>query len=133
MASPKSRQTRSALRISAEDYPSVPGQVLFTAGAIRGSGTLLDISTTGAHIYKPSKNVPTGIVIDLYFLQSGTERRLRAEAEVVRRTDDGFAVSFLRVERELETLVLAAAQEAQAVGRGAGEPGPPDADDEDGL
>lgn len=113
MAVPTRRhRKRSAIRIAAEDYPSVPGRVLFTAGAIRGSGMLLDISTSGASIYKPSKNVPSGIVIDLYFLQSGTERRLHAEAEVVRRTDEGFAVRFLHVERELETLVLAAAQSA---------------------
>ena len=103
---------RSAIRVSAEDYPSVPGRVLFTAGAIRGTGMLLDISTSGAHIYKPSKNVPAGIVVDLYFLQSGTERRLHAEAQVVRRTDEGFAVRFLHIERELETLVLAATLEA---------------------
>lgn len=104
---------RSAIRVSAEDYPSVPGRVLFAAGAIRGTGFILDISTTGAHVYKPSKNVPKGIVVDLFFLQSGTERRLHAEAEVVRRTEEGFAVRFLHIERELETLVLAATQSAQ--------------------
>ena len=110
----KRHKKRSAIRVSAEDYPSVPGRVLFTAGAIRGSGMLLDISTTGAHIYRPSKTVPKGIVIDLYFLQSDTERRLHAEAEVVRRTEDGFAVRFLHIERELETLVLAAMEAGPA-------------------
>lgn len=110
-AGKKIRATRSAPRISAKDYPGMPGNVHFIAGAIRGDGMILDISSTGAHIYKPTKNVPRGVVVDLFFLQSDTERRLHAEAEVVRRTEDGFAVRFLRVERELETLVLAAASE----------------------
>jgi len=113
MAGPTGKQKRrSAIRVSADDYPSVPGRVVFTAGVVRGTGMLLDISTSGAHIYRPSKNVPRGIVIDLYFLQSGTERRLHAEAQVVRRTEEGFAVHFLHIERELETLVLAATEDA---------------------
>ncbi len=91
----------------------MPGNVYFSAGAIRGSGTILDISATGAHIYKPSKNVPRGVVLDLFFLQPDTERKLHAEGEVVRRTESGFAVRFLRVERELEKLVLAAAGEVE--------------------
>lgn len=110
---PKGRR-RGAARVSHEDYPSVPGSVHFTAGAIRGSGLILDISATGAHIYKPTKNAHPGIVIDLYFLQPETERRLHATGEVVRRTETGFAVRFLRVERELETLVLAATKDARS-------------------
>lgn len=107
---------KRAVRVSSEDYPSVPGRVFFNAGAIRGSGTLLDISATGAHIYMPDKKVPRGVVVDLYFLQSGTQRKLHATGEVVRHTQSGFAVRFIRVERELETLVLAAAAEAEAEG-----------------
>ena len=107
------RDRRRAARVSSGDYPSVPGSVLFSAGAIRGSGIILDISATGAHIYKPSKNVRRGVVVDLFFLQSDAERRLHAVGEVVRRTESGFAVRFLRVERELESLVLAAAGEAE--------------------
>jgi hypothetical protein len=95
------------------DYPKLPGSVRFAAGAIRGDGTLLDISATGAHIYRPSKSVPRGVEIDLYFLESRTGRKLYALGEVVRRTEDGFAVKFLRVERELEQLVLAAAVEGE--------------------
>jgi len=97
-----------AVRVSTRDYPKLPGSVRFTAGAIRGDGTLLDISATGAHIYRPSKNVPRGVEIDLFFLESGSERKLHAVGEVVRRTEEGFAVRFLRVERELEKLVIAA-------------------------
>jgi hypothetical protein len=102
------RASKRASRVSNQDYPSLPGTVLFSAGAIRGSGILLDISATGANVYQPSKNLPKGVVADLYFLQPNTGRRLHAEAEVVRRTESGFAVRFRRVERELEALVVAA-------------------------
>ena len=107
------RDRRSAASVSSRDYPSVPGSVFFSAGAIRGTGIILDISATGAHIYKPSLNVARGVVLDLFFLQPDTERRLHADGEVVRRTESGFAVHFLRVERELEGLVLAAAVKAE--------------------
>ena len=109
---PRSHQRkRSAPRISHREYPSVPGNVSFSAGAIRGTGILLDISATGAHVYRPSKIVPRGVELELFFLQPDTGRKLYALGEVVRRTDSGFAVRFLRVERELETLILAATGE----------------------
>ena len=104
---------RSAIRVSSRDYPRVPGSVHFYSGAIEGSGMILDISATGAHIYRPSKNVPVGVVIDLFFLESDTKRRLHAMGEVVRKSEEGFAVRFLRVERELETLVLTAAGDVE--------------------
>jgi hypothetical protein len=107
--SESNRRDRIAVRVSNRDYPSIPGSVHFSAGAIRGSGTILDISATGAHVYRPTKTVPRGIVVDLFFLQPKTERRLYAEGEVVRMTETGFVVRFRRVERELESLVLAAA------------------------
>jgi hypothetical protein len=105
---------RSAPRISHREYPSVPGNVSFAAGAIRGTGILLDISATGAHVYMPTKIVPRGVEIEMFFLQSETGRKLYALGEVVRRTESGFAVKFLRVERELETLILAATGEEPA-------------------
>ena len=105
-----------AVRVSVRDYPKLPGSVRFIAGAIKGSGTLLDISATGAHIWRPSKNVPRGVQIDLFFLESGSERKLHALGEVVRRTEEGFAVRFLRVERELEKLVLSAADDEDKKG-----------------
>ena len=105
------RKERSrAVRVSNQDYPRVPGRVLFTAGVIEGSGIIMDISATGAQIYRPSVGLAKGAVADLFFLQPDTNRRLRAVGQVVRVTDDGFAVHFLRVERELETLVLSAAE-----------------------
>src|SRR3990172_344361 len=114
MDSRSNRRERSrGVRVSSRDYPRVPGSVSFTAGAIQGSGIILDISATGAHIYRPSKDLPKGVVADLFFLQSDTERKLHAVGQVVRHTETGFAVRFLRVERELEALVLAAAGEAE--------------------
>jgi len=90
----------------------VPGSVTFTAGVIEGSGIILDISATGAHVYRPTKDLPKGAVADLFFLQPDTGRKLHAVGQVVRHTETGFAVRFLRVERELEALVLAAAGDA---------------------
>ena len=89
----------------------MPGTVSFVAGVIQGSGIILDISATGAHVYKPTKDLPKGAVADLFFLQAETGRKLHAVGQVVRHTETGFAVRFLRIERELEALVLAAAGE----------------------
>ena len=102
------RERSRAVRVSAE-HPRVPGTVTFVAGAISGSGTIFDISATGANIYRPTKDLPKGAVADLFFLQPQTSRKLHAVGQVVRNTETGFAVQFLRIERELEALVLAAA------------------------
>jgi hypothetical protein len=120
-AKQRRRERSRAVRISAE-HPRVPGSVSFVAGVIQGSGTIFDISATGAHIYRPTKDLPKGAVADLFFLQPGTERKLHAVGQVVRNTETGFAVHFLRVERELESLVLAAAGDRQS------EPVPEDPD-----
>ena len=106
---PNRKERSRAVRVSSQDYPRVPGRVVFTAGVIEGSGIIMDISATGAQIYRPSTTLPKGAVADLFFLQPDTQRKLHAVGQVVRLTDDGFAVHFLRVERELETLVLNAA------------------------
>jgi len=104
------RERSRAVRISAE-HPRVPGTVTFVAGAIQGSGTIFDISATGAHVYRPTKDLAKGAVADLFFLQPETGRKLHAVGQVVRHTDSGFAVQFLRIERELEALVLGAADD----------------------
>jgi hypothetical protein len=106
----RKRERSRAVRVSAE-HPRVPGSVTFVAGVIQGSGTILDISATGAHIYRPTKDLPKGAVADFFFLQPGTERKLHAVGQVVRHTETGFAVRFLRIERELEALVLAASED----------------------
>jgi hypothetical protein len=108
----RNRERSRALRVTAQ-HPRVPGSVTFVAGVIEGSGTIFDISATGALVYRPSKSLPKGAVADLFFLQPETGRKLRAVGQVVRVTEDGFAVHFLRVERELEALVLAATQGAR--------------------
>ena len=109
-AKTRRRERSRAVRISAE-HPRVPGTVSFVAGAIQGSGTIFDISATGAHVYRPTKDLAKGAVADLFFLQPETGRKLHAVGQVVRHTDSGFAVRFLRLERELEALVLGAADD----------------------
>jgi hypothetical protein len=105
------RERSRAVRVSNRDYPSVPGKVTFRAGVIEGSGIILDISTTGAHVYRPTKDLPKGAVADFFFLQPDTGRKLYAVGQVTRNEETGFAVHFLRIERELEALVLSAAQD----------------------
>jgi hypothetical protein len=112
---PSRREHSRAVRISSRDYPRVPGSVSFTAGVIQGAGTIFDISRTGAFVYMPTKSLPKGAVADLFFLQPETGRKLYAVGQVVRVEETGFAVQFLRVERELEALVLAASDEAEAL------------------
>ena len=92
----------------------MPGRVNFVAGPIEGSGTILDVSVDGAHVFQPSDHLEPGTKVDMYFLQGSTGRRLHALSEVVRRTEFGFAVRFLRVERELTTLVLNAVNDEQS-------------------
>ncbi len=91
----------------------MPGLVNFTAGKIEGSGLILDVSLTGAHVREASHRLEAGTKVDMYFLQEKTERRLHAVAEVMRETESGFAVRFLRVERELRCLVLSAVEKAK--------------------
>jgi hypothetical protein len=110
---PTRKERSRAVRVSHQDYPRVPGRVVFTAGAIEGAGIIMDISATGAQIYRPTKMLPKGAVADLFFLQPDTQRKLHAVGQVVRLTDDGFGIQFLRVERELEQLVLNAAGSAK--------------------
>ena len=111
MASHRPPERRVAPRVSSRVHPTVPGHVNFAAGMIEGHGLILDISATGAHVYMASHRLGLGTRVDLYFLQARTERQLHAIAEVVRETESGFAVRFLKVERKLRSLVLSAVKE----------------------
>ena len=102
---------RSSKRVVAGRHPSLPGQVNFACGDVEGSGQILNISAGGAAIEEATQRLEVGSKAELFFLQPGTGRKLRAVAEVVRTTSTGgFAVRFLRLERELEQLVLRAAK-----------------------
>ena len=105
---------RTAKRVLARLHPTVPGRVNFTAGEIEGGGMILDISAGGANVHEASHRLEPGTKVELFFLQPKTERRIRGEAEVVRKTKTGFAVRFLRLERELKTLVLAAVAKSKS-------------------
>lgn len=112
----KGPERRIATRVTPALHPSVPDIVYFHANGIEGNGLIKDISLTGAHVAEASEALQPGTRTDLYFLQPATLRRIHAVAEVVRRTRTGFAVRFRRMERELEGLVLAAAEERDAAG-----------------
>ena len=108
MAEEAKREQRRAPRVSPRDHPKLPGHVNFSAGEVVGTGLILDLSSTGAHVFEASQRLEPGTQVELYFLQPSTSRRMHATCEVVRKTGSGFAVKFLRLERELERLVLAA-------------------------
>ena len=109
----KAQSRRSAKRIEAGRHPSLPGLVNFTTDEVEGSGSILNISAGGAAIDNATTVLAVGTKVELFFLQPETERKLRAVAEVLRNSRAGFAVRFLRVERELEKLVLRAARDSE--------------------
>ncbi len=100
-----------APRLSSRLYPSVAGSVHFWCGGREERGLIHDISRTGARIAETTARVQPGEQVELFFLLGANPRRIKAVASVVRRTPTGFAVRFLRIQRELERLVLAATPE----------------------
>lgn len=104
------RQQR-APRLSSRLYPSVAGSVHFWCGGREERGLIHDISRTGARIAETTARVQPGEQVELFFLLGANPRRIKAVASVVRRTPTGFAVRFLRIQRELDRLVLAATPE----------------------
>ncbi len=119
-------ERREASRLTAWTRKSDPDAVHFVADDQEGSGVLRNVSTTGALVEGVSRQVPCGVMIDLYFLFGrGRKRRVHAIGKVVRETETGFAVRFSRIERELERLVLSARPKpafAEAPGEAGEEP-----------
>ncbi len=106
-------ERRRAPRISDKTHPSLPGRVNFSVEKVEGEGLLHDLSVTGAQVAEVTLHLQPGTLVALYFLEEETQRRMRAVGEVVRETDSGFALRFVRVERELERLVLSAVSKAE--------------------
>ena len=106
------RDCRRAPRVSPERHPAVPGRVRFSCASQTGSGTIHDISLTGAQISEASFQPAQHEQVEMLFLMGANPRRIRALARVVRRTPSGFAVRFLHLQRELERLILTATTKA---------------------
>ena len=107
-----SKAARRALRLSSARCPSVAGEVHFRSGEREGRGVIQDISLTGAKIAQTTVRLLPSEEVELLFLMG--DRRTKALASVVRQTSSGFAVRFLRIERELERLVLTATSDPDA-------------------
>ena len=102
-------ELRCAARLSSQLYPSVAGRVHFRCEDREESGSIHDISRSGAHLAETTVRLRPGEEVELLFLMgTNPRRRIKALASVVRQTPTGFAVRFLRIQRELERLVLAA-------------------------
>ena len=102
------RNPRRAPRVTPGRHAAVPGRVCFSCGSQTGSGTIHDISLTGAQISEASFQPAPHEQVEMLFLMGVSPRRILALARVVRRTPSGFAVRFLHLQRELERLILAA-------------------------
>ena len=109
----RSGKRRAALRVSAESDPGVPDHVDFITSKVAGTGQILNVSTSGAFIARPSRSLEVGTEAEFYFIQPKTGQQLQAQGVVIRSEDMGFAVQFTRIERELEQLVFAAAGKAK--------------------
>ena len=106
------QKRRPAPRVSAESDPSVPARVKFIASDVEGIGKISNISTSGALITDPSCGLDVESEVDLFFLRPPTRELLRARGRVVRTEGQGFAVQFIRIERDLERLIYVAAEMA---------------------
>ena len=104
---------RRAPRLLADLHPGVPDGAGFIAGDVEGSGQILNLSTSGAFVAIPSRHLEMGTEVELRFLHPKTGRRLHAACRVERSEGSGFAVQFMRVEREPLRLVLVAASKAE--------------------
>ena len=101
-------ERRSAPRLSPGDHPTVAGRVHFACAGQKGYGNIHDISLTGAHVSEASALPEPNEEVEMLFLMGANPRRVRALARVVRRTESGFAVRFIHIQRELEELILSA-------------------------
>ena len=99
--------------MSAKSDPSLPDRVDFITGDGAGTGQLLNVSSSGAFVAQPSRDLETGTEAEFYFLEPKTGQRLQAQGVVIRSEGLGFAVQFTRIERELEQLVLDATEQAK--------------------
>ena len=92
---------QGAPRLSPQLYPSIAGRVHFRCGGREERAAIHDISRSGAHLAETTVRLPPGEQVELLFLMGANPRRIKALASVVRHTPTGFAVRFLRIQREL--------------------------------
>lgn len=81
-------------RSEARTEPEIPGEVYFSAGRSEGMGMLRDLSLGGAQVVGASDPPPTGAEVTLFFCAEKGGEPIRAPAEVVRHSQEGFAVQF---------------------------------------
>ena len=109
----RTQNRRAAPRVSAESDPDVPDEVDFITSDGAGTGQILNVSTSGAFIARPTRELEPGTEAEFYFLEPKTGCRLQAQGVAIRSEELGFAVQFTRIARELERLVLDAAVRAK--------------------
>ncbi len=88
-----------AVRLTAE----VP--VGYSGGRIEGLGKVANVSASGALIANATTRVPNGSELHLEFGALSGLEAFSVRSEVIRQTDDGFAVRFL-VDTDYRLLIL---------------------------
>ncbi len=82
------------LRRGAQRIPArIP--VAYWSGRVEGQGIVCDVSRLGARISKATSALPTGTKVRIEFGALSGLASFTLPGEVVRQTDDGFALRFL--------------------------------------
>ena len=77
----------------------------FAAGRVEGRGILHDLSITGACINEASPRMKPGTELRLTFALREDDLPVRIRGKVVRETETGFAVEFIKLARGLRELL----------------------------
>lgn len=89
--------------------PRIKLSVSFSSGRLEGTGYIKDISLTGAKILllESSGQPKLETMIDLWFSIGSYKEPLPARGRVVRSSPTEFAVEFVRVDKKIQSLLLA--------------------------
>jgi hypothetical protein len=79
--------------------------VHYTGTQVDGHGLLCNISSTGARISEATTSVPVGAKLRLEFGSLSGLPPIPMQSEVVRLTEDGFAVQFVEEEADRQALL----------------------------
>ncbi len=104
-----SSNVERAVRLTAEV------SVGYSGGRIEGIGKIANVSASGALIANATTRVPNGSELRLEFWALSGLEAFSVRSEVIRQTDDGFAVRFLAdADHSLLILFLQLLEDAQA-------------------
>ncbi len=83
-------------------------QVYFSSARSEGAGYIVDLSLSGAQIETSARRIERGDKMLLTFNVGPEASLIDIRAEVVRQTDDGFALQFKDLDPDVEAVLRAA-------------------------